>query len=65
MLRQVTLAIGGTVIDSLTDTYMYCDDVLTTKAGKELGDMIGKFTNPDVNERKKEQQNFARRSRSL
>lgn len=59
LLRQVTLAIGGTVIDSLTDTYMYCDDVLTTKAGKELGDMIGKFSS------KKEQQNFARRSRTL
>lgn len=59
LLKEVTLAIGNTVIDTLTDTYLYVWNVLSTKAGKECDELVGKFNSIE------DQQKFAKRSRLL
>lgn len=43
LLQQVKLAVGGTVIDTLYDTYLFMWEELSAKPGKRLGEMIGKF----------------------
>lgn len=59
LLRNVTLAVGGTVIDQLTDTYMYLWEALTHKPGKKLREMIGHFDTIE------EQQAWSKRSQTL
>jgi hypothetical protein len=43
LLQQVKLCIGGTIIDTLYDTYMFMWEELSGKPGKRLGEMIGKY----------------------
>lgn len=43
LLQEVKLAIGGTVIDTLYDVYLFLWEELSGKPGKRLGEMIGKF----------------------
>ena len=43
LLQQVKLVIGGTIIDTLYDTYLYMWEELSGKPGKRLGEMIGKY----------------------
>lgn len=59
LTRQATLAIGGNVIDTLTDTYMYVWEALAHKPGKKLREMIGQFDTIE------EQQAFSKRSQHL
>jgi hypothetical protein len=59
LTRQATLAIGGNVVDTLTDTYLYVWEELTHKAGKKLREMIGAFDSVE------EQQAFSKRSQHL
>lgn len=59
LTRSATLAIGGNVMDTLTDTYLYVWEALTHKAGKKMREMIGAF---DTTE---EQQAFSKRSQHL
>jgi len=59
LTRQATLAIGGNVIDTLSDTYLYIWEQLTHKPGKKLGEMIGSF------ETVEEQQAWSKRSQHL
>lgn len=59
LTRQATLAIGGNVIDSLSDTFLYVWESLTHKAGKKLGEMIGSFDTVE------EQQAWSKRSQHL
>ena len=59
LTRQATLAIGGNIIDSLTDTYLYVWEALTHKSGKKLREMIGAFDTVE------EQQAWSKRSQQL
>lgn len=59
LLKNVTLAIGGTVIDTVTDTFMYVWDALTGGANSFSKQMVGKF------ETLEEQRNWAKRSHTL
>jgi hypothetical protein len=59
LLRNVTLAIGGTVIDNVTDTFMYAWDYLTGGNNNFTKQMVGKFDTVE------EQQQFAKRSHTL
>jgi hypothetical protein len=59
LTRQATLAIGGNVIDSLTDTYLYVWEALSHKPGKKLREMIGAFDTIE------EQQAWSKRSQHL
>ena len=59
LTRQATLAIGGNVIDTLTDTYMYVWEALTHKPGKKLREMIGCFDTVE------EQRAWSKRSQHL
>jgi hypothetical protein len=43
LLKNVNLAIGGTIIDSLTDVFMYIWDYLTGGVSKQGHELIGKF----------------------
>lgn len=43
LLQSVKLTIGGTIIDTLYDTYLFMWEELSGKPGKRLGEMIGKF----------------------
>jgi hypothetical protein len=43
LLQQVKLCIGGTIIDTLYDTYLFMWEELSGKPGKRLGEMIGKY----------------------
>lgn len=43
IVQQAKLAIGGTVIDTLYDTYLFMWEELSGKPGKRLSEMIGKF----------------------
>jgi hypothetical protein len=43
LLQQVKLTIGGQIIDTLYDTYMFMYEELSGKPGKRLGEMIGKY----------------------
>jgi hypothetical protein len=56
-IKSATLAVGNTVVDTLTDTYLYVWEELAGK--KKLGEMIGKYDT--VSER----QAFAKRSHDL
>jgi len=59
LTRQATLAIGGNVIDTVSDTYLYVWEALTHKAGKKLREMIGAFDTVE------EQQAWSKRSQHL
>jgi len=59
LTRQATLSIGGNVIDTLTDTYLYVWEALTHKPGKKLREMIGAFDTVE------EQQAFSKRGQHL
>jgi hypothetical protein len=59
LTKQATLAIGGNVIDTLYDTYLYVWEALTHKPGKKLREMIGCFDTVE------EQQAFSKRSQHL
>lgn len=59
LLRSASLAIGNTVVDTLTDQFLYVWEELSGKAGKRLGEMIGKFDTLE------ERQAFAKRSHDL
>jgi hypothetical protein len=59
LLRQVAMSIGNTAIDTLQSTYLYLWYTLTTKAGKEIDELVGKFDTVE------ERQQFAKRSRNL
>lgn len=59
LLKNTTLAIGGTVIDSVTDVFMYVWDVLTGGALSFVKQMIGKFDTIE------EQRAWAKRSHTL
>lgn len=59
LVSSASLAIGNTVIDTLSDTFLYVWEELSAKAGKKLGEMIGKF------ETLQERQAFAKRSHDL
>lgn len=43
LMQQVKLTIGGTIIDTLYDTYLFMWEELSGKPGKRLGEMIGKY----------------------
>ena len=43
LTQRATLAVATTVIDTLTDTFLYVWEELSAKPGKKLGEMIGKF----------------------
>jgi hypothetical protein len=59
LLKNVTLAIGGTVIDTITDTFMYVWDSLTGGCSKYSHELVGKFDTTA------EQESFAKRSHTL
>jgi len=59
LVSSASLAIGNTVIDTLSDTFLYVWEELSGKAGKKLGEMIGKY------ETLAERQAFAKRSHDL
>jgi len=59
LLRSASLAVGNTVVDTLTDSFLFVWEELSGKAGKKLGEMIGKY--PTLEER----QAFAKRSHDL
>lgn len=59
LITSASLAIGNTVVDTLTDNYLYVWEELSGKPGKKLGEMIGKF------DTLKERQAFAKRSHDL
>ena len=59
LTRQATLAIGGNVIDSVSDTYLYVWETLAHKPGKKLREMIGAF------ETVEEQQAWSKRSQHM
>jgi hypothetical protein len=59
LINSASLAIGNTVVDTLSDTYLYVWEELSGKPGKRLGEMVGKYDT--VGER----QQFAMRSHDL
>jgi len=59
LISSASLAIGNTVVDTLTDNYLYVWEELSGKPGKRLGEMIGKFDTLE------ERQAFAKRSHDL
>lgn len=59
LISSASLAIGNTVVDTLTDSFLFVWEELSGKAGKRLGEMIGKF------ETLEERQAFAKRSHDL
>lgn len=59
LTREAVLAIGGNVVDTLTDTYLYVWEALAHKPGKKLREMIGAFDTIE------EQQAFSKRSQEL
>lgn len=59
LLRNATLAVGGNVIDSFSDTWLYVWEQLTHQAGKKLGEMVGSFETID------EMRKFSKRSQHL
>lgn len=59
LVSSASLAIGNTVVDTLTDNYLFVWEELSGKPGKRLGEMIGKF------ETLEERQAFAKRSHDL
>lgn len=59
LLRSASLAIGNTVVDTLSDQFLYVWEELSGKAGKRLGEMIGKFDTAE------ERIAFAKRSHDL
>jgi hypothetical protein len=59
LISSASLAIGNTVVDTLTDNYLYVWEQLSAKPGKRLGEMIGKFDSVE------ERQQFAKRSHDL
>jgi hypothetical protein len=59
LTQRATLAVATTVIDTLTDTFLYVWEELSAKPGKKLGEMIGKFDTLE------ERQAFAKRSHQL
>jgi hypothetical protein len=58
LIRSASLAVGNTVVDSLQDHWLYVWEELCGKAGKRLGEMVGKY------ETLEERQAFAKRSQS-
>jgi hypothetical protein len=59
LISSASLAIGNTVVDTLTDNFLFVWEELSGKPGKRLGEMIGKF------ETLEERQAFAKRSHDL
>jgi len=59
LTRSATLAIGGNVIDTLTDTFLYVWESLAHKSGHKLREMIGAFDTVE------EQQAWSKRSQHL
>ena len=59
LITSASLAIGNTVVDTLTDNYLYVWEELSGKPGKRLGEMVGKF------DTLAERQAFAKRSHDL
>ena len=59
LISSASLAIGNTVVDTLTDNYLYVWEELAGKPGKRLGEMIGKY------ETVEERRAFAKRSHDL
>jgi len=59
LITSASLAIGNTVVDTLTDNYLFVWEELSGKPGKKLGEMIGKFSTLA------ERQAFAKRSHDL
>jgi len=43
LIRSASLAVGNTVVDSLQDHWLYVWEELAGKAGKRLGEMVGKY----------------------
>lgn len=59
LITSASLAIGNTVVDTLSDNYLFVWEELSGKPGKRLGEMIGKYATL------KERQAFAKRSHDL
>ena len=59
LISSASLAIGNTVVDTLTDNFLFVWEELSGKPGKPLGEMIGKY------ETLEERQAFAKRSHDL
>lgn len=59
IIQQAKLTIGGTIVDTLYDTYLYMWEEISGKPGKRLTEMIGKFATVA------EQQKFAQRPQTL
>ena len=59
LISSASLAIGNTVVDTLTDNFLFVWEELSGKPGKRLGEMIGKFDTLE------ERQAFAKRSHDL
>ena len=59
LVRSASLAVGNTVVDSLQDHWLYVWEELAGKAGKRLGEMVGKYDTLE------ERQAFAKRSHDL
>ena len=59
LITSASLAIGNTVVDTLSDNYLFVWEELSGKPGKRLGEMIGKYATLE------ERQAFAKRSHDL
>ena len=52
LMQTVEFTIGGTVIDTLSNWYLYAWEELSGKPGKRLREMIGKYDTPCMNQAK-------------